>query len=233
MAKLIVANWKSHKNFEEAKKWLTLYQGSPAIQKMINTEVAIAPSFQFLQLVAESIRALMQTKVAVQDLSPFPAGAYTGAVAASALNGLAVRYAIVGHSERRRYFRETHQEVANKVDQAIQAGINPIVCVDRDDIRMQAAAIADEQLDKCIVAYEPLAAIGTGIDQPLDEVREAVTAITTAFGKVPILYGGSVKAENVLNYLEVTDGVLVATHSLDISDFLTLVKRVVSHTDQK
>jgi len=233
MAKLIVANWKSHKNLEEAKKWLALYQGSPAVQKLLTTEVVIAPPFQYLQLVSESIRALLQTRVAVQDISPFPPGAYTGEVAASTLNGLDVWYAILGHSERRKYFQETSQQVANKVDQAVQSGINPIVCVDKDYIRTQAAAIAPEHLDKCIVAYEPLEAIGSGHDEPTDKVAEVVAEIHKVFGKVPVLYGGSVNDENIVEYLDVTDGVIIGTHSLDIADFLNIIRIVVENNHKK
>lgn len=221
--KYIIANWKSHKSREEVEKWLDGYQ-----EKLINVgenQVVIAPPMPALMFVSNRLLQpeLRHTKLGVQDLSPFPAGAYTGAVSARNLEGFKVSYAILGHSERRRYFHETHQEVANKVDQALSAGIKPIVCVDDEYITEQAAAIPAEQRSKCLVAYEDLAAIGTGKNTDLKQVQENFSVIRDAFGQVPLIYGGSVNSSNVSEYLAHCDGVLVGTASLDVDDFLAVV----------
>jgi triosephosphate isomerase (TIM) len=226
MSKLIVANWKSHKSREAVEKWMDEFEKSSA-KISSEIEVVLAPAMPSLMFVSNCLldrKDHPQTRLAVQDLSPFPPGAYTGAVSTENLEGFKVHYALLGHSERRRYFAETSQDVANKVDQAIQAGIKPIVCVDKDYIRSQAAAIGDELLSKVVVAYEPLEAIGSGLEEPIETVTKIVGEIRKVFGQVPVIYGGSVSAANIAAYLEVTDGALVATHSLDADDF----KRVLT-----
>lgn len=225
---LIVANWKSHKTREAAVAWFDAYEAWMASHSNLQAQVVVAPPFPALMFAANRLLKpeLRQTFLAVQDLSPFPAGAYTGAVSAQNLSGFDVRFAIVGHSERRRYFHETHQEVANKVDQALQAGITPIVCLDDEYLSAQAAAINPDQLKSCIVAYEPLEAIGSGLNQPVAEVAPIVARIKEVFGNVPVIYGGSVEADNVAEYLGVCQGVLVGGASLDVKEFTGLLEKV-------
>ena len=221
--KYLIANFKSHKSREEMEKWLTDFE-----QQVFHSPVKIIlcppmPSLMFI-----SNRLLDRSKhpvtfLGVQDISSFPAGAYTGAVSAWNLAGFMVNYALVGHSERRRYFHETHQEVANKVAQCLENSITPIVCVDADYIQAQANAINPEYLAKCVVAYEPLAAIGSGFNQPIEEVEVAVAKIKQAFGQIPVIYGGSVNANNAADYLKVTDGVLVGTDALDPVAFTNII----------
>ncbi len=230
MTPLLIANWKSHKNEAQALAWLEIfaafwskYQGQ--------SQVVIAPPASLLGSLdwffREKIASTLpgQLSLGVQDLSPFPSGAYTGALSIENIANFQVKYAIVGHSERRRYFHETHAEVANKVDQALAAGITPVVCVDVDYVESQAAAIARDQLEKCVVAYEPLEAIGSGVNQPIIEVKPVVSAIKAAFGKVPILYGGSVSSQNVAEYTDVVDGFLVGSKSLDAQEWIEIIKK--------
>jgi triosephosphate isomerase len=226
MSKLIIANWKSHKNLAEAGEWLTEFADSGVTGSADTLTVAIAPSFPLVSNVATFLQSLSlsKIKVAVQDISPFPPGAYTGAVAAPTLQGLGITYAILGHSERRKYFHETHQEVANKVDQALQAGIIPVVCVDDEYVTQQASAIRPDVLSECVVAYEDLESIGTGKNKDPDMVARVTAMIKEAFGPVKVLYGGSVSVSNIATYLEITDGVLVGTHSLVAQDFISLLR---------
>lgn len=221
---LIVANWKSHKNQAEVLEWLQAYLLELGAMSG-KVRVVIAPSYPVIPVVTQFLmdNKFPSTVIGVQDLSPFPAGAYTGAVSVQNLKGLNVRYAIVGHSERRRYFHETHQDVANKVEQALASQIQPIVCVDRDYIQAQASAISKDLLANCIVAYEPLEAIGSGQAESVEEVKAVCDEIQDAFGQVRIIYGGSVSAANVAKYLKVLTGVLVATHSLDAKKFAQLL----------
>lgn len=223
MPKLIIANWKSHKNQDDVKSWVAAYQ-SARVAHLQQVRIALAPPMVFIPMLAEALDQHPNTALAVQDISPFPAGAYTGAISTENLEGLHIKYAIVGHSERRRYFHETTQEVANKVEQAIKAGITPIVCVDTEYLQTQAAAIHEDYYAQCIIAYEPLSAIGTGVSQSTTEVQEVVEAVKRAFGEVPVIYGGSVSQNNVSEYLSICDGALVASNSLAVSEFVGLLE---------
>lgn len=228
-----IANWKSHKNTAEVQRWLTEFgQSWPtvAVTAPDDWSIAIAPPFSLLGPVSNRIQILAEQSTAptltvcAQDISPYSAGSYTGAVSARNLEGLVVTQVIVGHSERRRYFDESHQDVAQKVTQALDAGLQPVVCVDEEYIQAQAAALDPSHLDQVIVAYEPLEAIGSGENQSVEEVTPVVEKIHDVFGQVPVLYGGSVDASNVAPYLTVTNGVLVGGASLKASDFVSLLQ---------
>lgn len=231
MQNYIVANWKSNKNLEEVELWWEEFiQLTIPHLDDLQDEVIIAPPYPGLMMLAQALetqspKLSQHISLAVQDLSPYPAGSYTGAVCGRNLEKLGVKYALVGHSERRRYFHETHQDVANKVAQAVRNGITPIVCFDETYLRAQAEVIEFEYLEKCVVAYEPLTAIGTGHNVQVDEVAAAVAEAKEEFGQVPVLYGGSVKPDNVESYLEVVDGVLVGGASLNPDTFSQLVYR--------
>ena len=221
MKKIIVANWKSNKTQEEAELWLDTFK----IYTDLKHEVAIAPPYPFLSQIAEKIKDKEDILLTIQDLSAYPAGSYTGEVCLRNLEGFGVKYAILGHSERRRYLGENHQDVANKVDQCLAGNITPIICIDINYLTDQASAISSENLEKCIVAYEPPTAISTngGENASIKEVKQAVVKIREVFGEVRVIYGGNVTADNVNDYLLVTDGVLVGGASLDVEVFEQLV----------
>lgn len=225
MKKLIVGNWKSNKTIESSRSWLESFSQHVS-EFEDNAEIVIAPPFPLLSLVGGQAAGL-GFKLGIQDLSQFDAGSYTGAVSIHNLQDLGVSYAILGHSERRRYFRETDHDVAGKVAQAISAGIVPLVCIDESYISSQAAAIEDDHLSQCVVVYEPLAAIGTGDNADVGNVKEVAEKIRLAFGDVKILYGGSTNSQNVGEYTLVVDGVLVGTASLDAKEFAKLVINAV------
>lgn len=224
MAKLVIANWKSHKTMEVALQWSEAFSKQMPESVLKTVTVAIAPSVPFVT----SLRSVLPSSVAlaVQDVSPFPPGKYTGAVAAAQLAGMGVRYAVVGHSERRQYFGETNTDVANKVAQCLEHGITPVVCVDDAYVASQAAALEEGHAAKCIVAYEALSAIGTGNNMDASHVQEITNLVKQTFGSVPVLYGGSVSAGNVAEYKDTSDGWLVGTASLEVTDFVDLVNTV-------
>ena len=181
-----------------------------------------------------------------QDLSQHESGAYTGEVSASMLKDFGVRYAIVGHSERRQYHGETDALVALKAQRALANGITPIVCVGEtlaereagqteEVVKRQLAAVIHTNghcISEIVVAYEPVWAIGTGKTASPEQAQEVhavfraqLKAATPHADRVHILYGGSMNAANAAQLLAQTDidGGLVGGASLKAPDFLSIV----------
>ena len=199
MNRYLLANWKSYKTKEDAGTWLEkfcrIHQPPP------NQQVIIAPPIPFLVPLWHKLQQLSVSSIAlaVQDLSPFPLGSYTGGVAAEMVRDFA-EYAILGHSERRRYFHETHQEIANKVSEAVAAGIKPILCVDQPYAREQLAAINDDDTKEMIIGYGPVEAVGIDIPQSPGKANNAIAEIRAIAPGLPILYGGSINKSNAHDY---------------------------------
>ena len=157
-----------------------------------------------------------------QNVSPFPLGAYTGEVAADQLADLGVSYCLVGHSERRQYFGETSQQVADKCALLKAAHITPIVCVDEQYLASQLEVLRATGITELVLAYEPLAAIGTGQSASLEQVRQ-VRDQAKKYTDMPFIYGGSVTDESVAEYMLICDGALVGSASLDGAQFARLL----------
>lgn len=223
MQKLVIANWKANKSLAQAEDWLATVKNADLNLPNEAVMPILAPAMPQVGALSSTINDL-GWRLAVQDLSPFPAGSYTGATSVANLHDLGVQYAIVGHSERRQYFSETAQDVARKVEQALEVGIIPIVCVSEETLNAQASALDESLAKRCIVAYEPLSAIGTGHDAPMSDIKAFRSQAERLFGQVPFVYGGSVDPSNVAEHLLVTDGVLVGTASLESSEFIHLLK---------
>jgi triosephosphate isomerase len=223
--KLLIANWKSHKSQSEAKAWFTTFTTKLSAQKNESYEmsVVVAPSSIYLESAIRLVEHVSSISIAAQDVSQFPLGSYTGAIAATQLFSLGVRYALVGHSERRRYFGETSQVVGQKIEQLLENAITPIVCVDEKEMQQQAEMISTEHRRQCVVAYEPVSAIGTGIGEDVSHVTGVISIAKQAFGDIPILYGGSVDLRNINEYLLVADGALIGAASLDPAQFFQLL----------
>ena len=218
MPKFFIANWKSNKTFEEAKSWVSGF--SAAVSSSSDSTIVVCPPSPLIPAVLGSNTVF---SVGSQDVSPYAKGSYTGAVPAQTLKSLGVLYCIVGHSERRRYFAETGVQVAQKVEQLVLSGLTPIVCVDTPYISEQLNLIAPSELEKCLIAFEPQSAIGSGNRADLGTVKTAMTQIAQFGKKLGVVYGGSVTAESVAEYLMVCDGVLVGSASLDPASFASLV----------
>lgn len=207
-------------------------------------EVVVFPPFTDLRSVQTLIDAdKLELGLGAQDLSKFDSGAYTGEISGAFLAKLEVKYVLIGHSERRQYHGETDETVQAKTAAAFKHGIVPIICVGETleelesegpsavPVRQTLAALAGhDKLGEFVIAYEPVWAIGTGKVATAEEaasvagkIREAIAAEhgEDLAQATRILYGGSVKANNVAGFLRSTevDGVLVGGASLDVGEF--------------
>lgn len=243
---LIVGNWKM--NLEE---WAAVELAGSIADGLPSEhcDVAICPPFPWLVPIAA---VLQGSKVALgaQDCSAEQAGAYTGQVSASMLNGLC-RFVIVGHSERRRDCCESDELVGRKAAAAIEAGLTPIACVGESSevrdagtavsfVNAQMSAIIDavgsDRLDRLVVAYEPIWAIGTGRSAAPADAEEIAGAIRTqiaaanaeAAERVRVLYGGSATPANAAGFLGMAniDGLLVGGACLKSNSFLEIIAAV-------
>ena len=229
MDKLIVANWKANLSLPQAEQWLADFGAGYTPHKGIR--VVLAVPFPFLYPLREKLKTLTGISWAAQDVSPYPPGNYTGAVPAAWLNGC-VDYALVGHRERRRYFHESIQEVANKISEALAEDIRPILCVERDMSRQQAAAVESADLERLRVAYTPADAEQLEIVRNISVVAEAVRHIGEIFPGCPVLYGGGVNAGNAAELLKLPQvaGVMAARGCLDPHSFIQLVRNAAEST---
>ncbi len=228
MLPTIIANWKSHKTASEAQSWVESLAGLNWANTKVN--LVIAPPFSLIPFVSWTIKSKnLPWGLAAQDISPFPAGAYTGAVSGRNLDNLGLTHVIVGHSERRRYFGETDQIVAQKVDQVLTFGWQAIVCVDDDNWRSQAELLTGFDKAKIWFAYEPKGSIGTGQAADVGRVKDMRKNLTDKFGDHSFIYGGSVDQTNIKQYLIVSDGALVGSASLEADQFSQLLLSLSDH----
>lgn len=223
----LVANFKSHKTLAETRHWFDQILSLTYDPHTI--EVIACPPAPYLLDCADLVHGTSASlKLGIQDISPFPFGAYTGAISASMISDW-INYAIVGHSERRRYFGETSDDVLNKIEESLAAGITPIVCVDETYLEEQLRLLQKSDFTRILVAYEPVSAIGSGNpDTPshADEIGSQIKHLTD--NRTPVLYGGSVNPENIGLFLNQThiNGALIGSASLDPDSFTQLIKVV-------
>ncbi len=242
--KLIAGNWKMNGSLADNEQLCkAILAGMNASQ---TAGVAVcAPAVYLSQL--QNLLSGTAIALGSQDISSHEKGAFTGELSAAMLKEFGVRYAIVGHSERRQYHGETDTSVALKAKAALAAGITPIVCVgeslaERESgkteevVKRQLAAVIHENghcISEIVVAYEPVWAIGTG-KTATPEMAQAVHAVlraqlhaasSVAAERVQILYGGSMNAANAASLLSMADidGGLIGGAALKAADFLTII----------
>jgi triosephosphate isomerase len=243
--KLIAGNWKMNGSLAANEALVRgVQQGLLALSRQ-EPQVAMCVPAAYLSQVALLIKG-SEIHLGSQDVSAYEQGAYTGEVSAAMLKDFAVRYCLVGHSERRQYHGETDDQVAHKAQRALSAGITPIVCLGEtlsereagkteEVVKRQLAAVIHTNghcISEIVVAYEPVWAIGTGQTatpaqaQAVHAVlRAQLHAATAHADRVHILYGGSMNAANAAELLAQPDidGGLIGGAALNAADFLTII----------
>ncbi len=245
--KLIIGNWKMNLNMQEAS--LYLHKLMEVLKPRRNIEVVVAPTTLTLQSLSLQINRRI-AKLAAQNCYWRDHGAYTGEVPAAHLRGIA-DYVLIGHSERRYIFIESDKDIRLKVQAAIRNRLQPILCIGEtaqeralgetrdvlaDQLTSGLANVTAEELDRVVIAYEPIWAIGTGDNAKPVDVKKATQMIRQhvahLYGKkaaeeVRILYGGSITVDSAADYLAISglDGLLVGAASLDIHQFTEIIEK--------
>ena len=245
--KLIIGNWKMNLNMQEAS--LYLHKLMEVLKPRRDVEVVVSPTTLTLQSLSLQVNRRI-AKLAAQNCYWRDHGAYTGEVPAAHLRGIA-DYVLIGHSERRYIFIESDKDIRLKVQAAIRNHIQPILCVGEtaqertlgetgdvlvDQLTSGLANVTAEELDRVVIAYEPIWAIGTGDNAKPVDVKKATQMIRQhvahLYGKkaaeeVRILYGGSITVDSAADYLAISglDGLLVGAASLDIHQFTEIIEK--------
>jgi triosephosphate isomerase (TIM) len=250
MKKLIAGNWKMNGSVEAAESLAgQLSQGIDREPSLLGKcDFLVCPPFIHIAAVAGKITGA-SLLMGAQDCSALENGAYTGDVSASMLSDMGCKYVILGHSERRQYHKEKNEIIRAKVEAAIKNGLRVIVCIGETETQRdfgQAVKIVIEQLEGCIpnkgitadnlvIAYEPVWAIGTGKIPTVEDIAEIHLAIRDKLkemladgANMRILYGGSVKAENAAQLLNIqnVNGALIGGASLKADEFLSIARAV-------
>jgi len=244
--KIVAGNWKMNLNSREVLK---LMQALNRSEQDFECEVIVFPPFVYLADVVDFANEGGRLKVGAQNCAATPNGAFTGEVSATQLADVGVDYVLIGHSERRIYCAENHQFIADKLKLSVMEGLRPIFCCgEPQEVReagQQAAYVkrqldeslfklSQEEISKTIVAYEPVWAIGTGLNASAEEaeamhkfIREQLAehySPATA-SEIQILYGGSCKPSNAAALFACpnVDGGLIGGASLIAEDFLKII----------
>ena len=248
--KIIAGNWKMNLDYAQA---MSLVDG---IMQMtddnMKTRIVLAPPFPYLALVEMQIKLRTNIFVAAQNCSDKTSGAFTGEVAVSMLRSIGVEGVIIGHSERRTIFNESDEVIADKVKRAFENHLQPIFCCGEsldernvgghfDVVKSQVTKgifhAAGSEIADSIIAYEPVWAIGTGVNATAAQAQEMHRFIRSLveekFGeqvaeKTRIIYGGSVNASNAGELFDSADldGALVGGASLKTSEFVSIIKEM-------
>jgi triosephosphate isomerase len=248
MRKQIVAgNWKMNKTLNEGVELAKEIINAPNLDT--NVQVVLGTPFIHLTTIADMVKNSDTIEVSAQNCSDKESGAYTGETAAAMIESAGAKYVIIGHSERREYFNETNEQLAEKVNRALENNLIPIFCCGEPlEIREEGTHfgyvcqqlteslfhLSDEQFAKIVIAYEPIWAIGTGKTATSHQAQEMHAKLRAhlagKFGQqaadnLSILYGGSCKPGNAqeLFACEDVDGGLIGGASLKSEDFIAIV----------
>ncbi|MEI7492199.1 MAG: triose-phosphate isomerase [Bacteroidota bacterium] len=246
--KIVAGNWKMNKTFLEAEELVAQVAEAMDTRKLDNKAVVLCPPFPYLEL-ATDIAKDAKFSVGAQNVYPDDSGAYTGEVSPPMLKSMEVEYCIIGHSERRKYFAESNEFLAGKLDGLLKHDIIPIFCcgevlpereakkhfkVVEKQLNESLFHLKKNEMAKVVVAYEPVWAIGTGVNATPEQAQEMHAFIRGLIGKkyskkiaddITILYGGSCNAKNAKELFSNpdVDGGLIGGASLKAVDFLAIV----------
>ncbi len=249
--KLIAGNWKMNLTYKDSEKLAKEIIAEIDEKHLNKTDVLVCPTYVSLGIVNKTIKDT-RIKLGAQNLFCENNGAYTGEISAEILRSVGCEYVIIGHSERRNYFHETNSLINKKIKKALEFGLKPILCVgesliEREDeiyegiIEKQVTealnGINEENFSDIVIAYEPVWAIGTGLNATPDQASQIHAFIRTVIQKlysekaadvIRILYGGSVNEQNAMEMLSAKeiDGALIGGASLKPEDF----GKIVSYT---
>lgn len=247
---IIAANWKMHMTPQETEDFLRAFVR--LVPEKCPVQVVVAPPFISLPKAGEMLRN-ENIELAAQNMSQHPAGAYTGEISARMIKDCGCKHVILGHSERRSLYGETSQIVNAKVLAALEARLHPVVCIgetldERDggrleqvlegQLRESLAEVGSRRVLDCVIAYEPVWAIGTGRTASSQQAQEAHAfcrkVLHDIFGedaakKIRIQYGGSVKPSNMAELIAQpdVDGALVGGASLESGSFWEIVRAAI------
>ena len=244
---IIAGNWKMHKTLSEAKSFAEEVTGLVPSKNEIES-VICAPAL-FLSSLVETTKD-HDVEIGAQNMHFEEKGAFTGETSPAALADLGVKYVILGHSERREMFNETDETVNKKTLAAFKYNLTPIVCCGEtleqrengetnelvgNQVKKALEGLTEEQVKQTVIAYEPIWAIGTGKSSSAQDANEVCAHIRKVVAEqfsqetadaVRIQYGGSVKPENIKEYMGQPDidGALVGGASLEVQSFLQLLE---------
>jgi triosephosphate isomerase (TIM) len=246
--KIVAGNWKMNKTFAEAEDLVAEIADKLEVMDTARQDVILCPPYVYLEM-ATDVAEDSLFSVGAQNISENDTGAYTGEVSGPMLQSMDVEFCIIGHSERRKYFREDHAVLAKKVDAALRNNIRPIFCCGEllpereagrhfDVVKKQLGEslfhVTPEQFQNVIIAYEPVWAIGTGVNATPEQAQEMHAFIrelvASAYGQemaaeTSILYGGSCNSSNARELFSRpdVDGGLIGGASLNADEFLKIV----------
>ena len=244
---VIAGNWKMNKTRPEAKALLE--ELKPLVADVKGVEIVACVPFTNLET-ALAATAGTNIKIGAENCHFEKSGAFTGEISADMLAEMGVEYVVLGHSERRQYFNETDETVYKRTKAALAAGLKPIVCVgellwEREcniteeviarQIKLDFYDISAEDMKKCIIAYEPVWAIGTGLTATSEQAEEVIAFIRNTVKvmfdaqtaeNIRIQYGGSMNAKNAAELMAMPniDGGLIGGASLKAPDFAAIVE---------
>lgn len=254
---IIAANWKMHMTPQETEEFLRPF--SRLVPEKCPIQIVVAPPYVSLTKAADVLQAARENHVelAAQNMSQHPSGAYTGEISARMIKECGVKHVILGHSERRSLYGETSQIVNAKVLAALEARLHPILCIgetleERDggkieqvlesQLRESLADVGLRRVLDCVIAYEPVWAIGTGRTASPAQAQEAHAftrkVLTDLYGedtaqKIRIQYGGSVKPNNMAELIAQpdVDGALVGGASLEHASFWEICRAAIDYSN--
>jgi triosephosphate isomerase len=246
---IAAANWKMNCTYQQGEKLLNDILNAN-INLAEHQQVIFAVPFPYLIMANSEVADEDNYFIAAQNCYYKKSGAYTGEVSAEMLHSIGIRYCVLGHSERREFFKETNEQLAEKVNLCLQFEITPIFCCGEPlDIREAGTQnsfvetqlkqslfhLNEQQVQQLVIAYEPIWAIGTGKTATSDQAQEMHAhlrkILAAQYGplvakQISILYGGSVKAVNAQELFNCpdVDGGLVGGASLNAEEFITVIK---------